>query len=91
MQIAQDWSEKLTNHTEYWFEDPETGLSLSYYINQEISNKLSASTILKGDFGAILEKINSNQTLLEEKWKRLGIGITQNDEGTLNITIIYTE
>lgn len=89
--IAQTWSDKIINYIDSWFEDPQTSLSLSYFINKQIADKLTASTIFKGDFDGILEKIALNQTLQDQKWKRLGTGISQNEDGILNITLIYSE
>lgn len=89
-EISQNWSEEIVNEN-YWFDNSETGISLSYLITQEITDKQTASTILKGDFGAILENIHTNETFTESRWKTLGVGISQNDSGTLNITLIYSE
>lgn len=89
-QVAQEWSEKLVNKNEIWFEDSETGIALSYLISTNLSaGKQSASTIVKGYLDPILEQIGSNETIPDEKWINLGIGITQNNDGTLNITLIY--
>lgn len=89
--LAQEWSKNILNRS-IWFEDPETGISLSYLINSQIaSNKQSASTILKGDFEPILEQIDQNETVIDAKWKKLGTGITQNNDGSLNVTMVYSD
>ena len=91
-EIAQGWSENILNSPDVWFEDPDTGISLSYLISSQISSsKQSASTMLKGGFEPILEQIDTNDTVLDEKWKKLGTGITQNDDGSLNITMVYSD
>lgn len=91
-EIAQNWSENILNRAEVWFEDPDTGISLSYLISSQTdSDKQSASTILKGAFEPILEQIDTNDTVINEKWKKLGTGITQNNDGSLNVTMVYSE
>jgi len=90
-EIAQEWSENILNRSDVWFEDPDTGIALSYLLNSKIGlNKQSGSTILKGSFDPILEEIDNNDTVIDEDWEKIGIGFSQNNNGSLNVTMVYS-
>ncbi len=89
--IAQDWSERMANHNFFDFTDPngenlETSLRKGG-VGQSVGSFIAGHTL----WSDALKNIQENEDLSLKKWQKIGIGIGQDADGIIKITVLYAE
>ncbi len=89
--IARDWSNKMIEDNFFSFISP-SGINLIDEVqNSGVTNQGKAYILKEGTLNSLFNKLILDSDILLENWKKIGIGIAQNEWSSLYITVLYTE
>ncbi|PCI25080.1 hypothetical protein COB57_02570 [Candidatus Peregrinibacteria bacterium] len=89
--VAQAWSDKMSTEEFFDFSDSE-GVTLSAEIRK--SGVLqTVGTFIAGnsEWNDLLRMVEEHSEVYEDKWRKMGIGISQDNNGIIKVTLLYSE
>lgn len=89
--VARNWSNKMIEENFFSFISP-SGINLIDEVqNKGITNQGKTYILKEGTLNSLFNKLISDSDILLENWRKIGIGIAQNEWSNLYITVLYTE
>ncbi len=88
---TQAWSDKMALEDYFDFTAPDGTKFIDVVREAGINDTLGTYILGNSSFESAVEQIAENTQLLESRWKKLGLGIKQDNFGIIKITLLYTE
>lgn len=89
--IARQWSLNMIDQNFFSFVSP-SGINLIEEVqNSGITNEGRAYILKEGTLDSLFKKLIEDSDILLGKWRKVGIGMAQNQWSSLYVTVLYTE
>ena len=91
--VSQSWSDRMSDEENEFFDFTDlSGKTLNEEI-REAGILSSVGTIILGNYSwaDILPMIDDQTDLFATKWKKIGVGIKQDQDGIIKVTILYSD
>lgn len=88
---TQVWSDKMVSEDYFDFTAPDGTKFIDSVREAGINDTLGTYILGNSSFESAVEQIAENDQILESRWKKLGLGIKQDNFGIIKITLLYTE
>ena len=89
--VAQSWSEKMVSEDFFDFTSKSGAALVDTIRDAGVNASIGTYIIGNSSFGDALTQIGSNTEVTDSKWKKIGIGVKQDNLGIIKITLVYSE
>ena len=89
--LAQNWSEKMSEEKFFDFKDT-TGVALSEEVRKAgVLQTIGTFIIGNTSFTDLQTSVLEHEEIFNERWRKLRVGITQDTDGIIKVTLLYSE
>lgn len=90
--LAQSWSDKMALNNFFDFTDPNTNVTLREEILKGgVTQTVGTYIVGNTSYSDLLEMLSEHNELHSSRWEKLGVGIAQDNDGVIKMTLLYSE
>ncbi|MBT4937302.1 septal ring lytic transglycosylase RlpA family protein, partial [Candidatus Peregrinibacteria bacterium] len=89
--LAQMWSDKMASENFFDFSDLEQNALADEIRKGGITQTVGTFIIGNTSWEEVRSTVMEHEELLSGRWAKLGVGITQDNDGVIKVTLLYSE
>ena len=91
LSLAQMWSDKMASENFFDFSDLEQNALADEIRKGGITQTVGTFIIGNTSWEEVRDTIIGHEELFSGRWEKLGVGITQDNDGVIKVTLLYSE